>query len=131
MLTKLTKTLLLNLLALVLLPHGVAVGQKPCSYDAAAAVPCPAVSQSNVVKVPAPANLDLTELQKARLDAARQEVFRWQDKMQEAAQKFVAICNEAGKENHWPEVQCGLNDLKVTPVPPPSPQPPAKAGEKP
>jgi hypothetical protein len=105
MLTKLAKTLLLNLLALVLLPHGVAMGQ-------------------GKVPILAP-NLDLTELQKARLDAARQEVFRWQDKMQEALQKFAAICDEAKKENHWPEVQCGLNDLKVTAVPAPAPAKPA------
>ena len=33
---------------------------------------------------------ELTELQKARLDATRQEVFRWQDKLNEALGKFSA-----------------------------------------
>jgi hypothetical protein len=125
MLTKLTKTLLLNLLALVLLPHGVAVGQ-----GKVVKVPVPANDHNPEVKaLERRPNLELTELQKARLDAARQEVFRWQDKMQEAAQKFVAICNEAGKDNHWPAVQCGLNDLVVTPVPI-APAAPAKPADK-
>jgi hypothetical protein len=64
---------------------------------------------------------NLTELQKARLDAARQEVFRWQDKTNEALIKFGAICEEATKENKWPAVQCSLTDLTVTAVPAPAP----------
>lgn len=71
------------------------------------------------------ASYNLTELQKARLDAARQEVFRWQDKMSEALTKFGAICEEATKENKWPAVQCSLTDLTVTAVPAPA-SPPVK-----
>jgi len=79
---------------------------------------------------------ELTELQKARLDAARQKVWRWQDKMQEALTEFGAICAEAQKENKWPAVQCGLNDLAITPAPVSepaavSPQPSAKPAEEP
>jgi hypothetical protein len=64
-----------------------------------------------------PQPFNLTELQKARLDAARQEMFRWQDKMSDALNKFSAICAEAQKENNWPAVQCSLTDLAVTAVP--------------
>lgn len=118
---------LLNLLALLLLPPGVAVAQKP------AASPKPSVStaQPNQLSVDdlglghltgepvAKPPFNLTELQKARMDAARQEVFRWQDKMTEAVQRFSAICAEAQKENKWPAVQCSLTDLTVEAVPPP------------
>ena len=91
-------------------------------------------AQDTRAKSPKPeAVLELTELQKARLDAARQKVWRWQDKMQEALTEFGAICAEAQKENKWPAVQCGLNDLAITPAPPvdqPS-QPSAKPAEEP
>jgi hypothetical protein len=95
--------------------------------------------QIGVAKTQKPeAAFELTELQKARLDAVRQKVWRWQDKMQEALSEFGAICAEAQKENKWPAVQCGLNDLAITPAPPPieqpsavSSQPSAKPAEEP
>jgi hypothetical protein len=96
------KQLLLNLLALLLLPHGLA---------AQAAAPKPDANAKPV--------FELTELQKAQLDAARQELFRWQDKMQQALDKFSALCTQAQKENHWPAVQCNPTDLAVRPMPAP------------
>jgi hypothetical protein len=64
---------------------------------------------------------ELTELQKAHLDATRQEVFRWQDKLNEALGKFSAQCTQAQKENKWPNVQCSLEDLSVKPQTTPEP----------
>lgn len=107
------KLILLNLLALLLLPHGLAAGQKPAPPPEAAKLP---------------AGYNLTELQKARMDAVRQEIFRWQDKMNEALGRFSALCSEAIKENNWPAVQCSLTDLTVTPAP--APMPPLKPAEK-
>lgn len=74
---------------------------------------------------------NLTELQKARLDSARQKVWRWQDKMQEALNEFGALCMEAQKQNRWPPVQCGLNDLAITPAPPPIITPPMDKSAEP
>lgn len=106
------KLILLNLLALLLLPHSVAAEQKPAPPEVAKP----------------PAGYNLTELQKARMDAARQEIFRWQDKMNEALNRFSALCTEAQKENQWPAVQCSLTDLAVTPAP--APTPPLKPADK-
>jgi hypothetical protein len=104
------RKILLNLFALLLIPPGVAFGQAPSSS------PTPP---------PAKPDLTLTELQKARLDAARQQVFRWQDKMQAALEQFSALCVEAQKENKWAPVTCSLADLSVAPQPPPTPTPAA------
>jgi hypothetical protein len=100
------RKILLNLFALLLIPHGVAFGQAPSSSS-----PTP----------PAKPDLTLTELQKARLDALRQQVFRWQDKMQAALEQFSAVCVEAQKENKWAPVTCSLADLSVAPQTPPTP----------
>jgi hypothetical protein len=68
---------------------------------------------------PAPGqpSYELTELQKARLEATREEFFRWKDKMDDTLGRFSALCTQAQKENKWPNVQCSLEDLKVTPLP--------------
>jgi len=68
-----------------------------------------------------PRTYELTELQRARMDAVRQEIFRWQDKLTDALGKFSAQCTQAQKENKWPNVQCSLEDLKVTLLPAPEP----------
>jgi len=99
------RKILLNLFALLLIPHGVAFGQAPAS---------PAKPDPKPV-------LTLTELQQARLDAARQQVFRWQDKMQQALADFSALCVEAQKENKWEPVTCSLADLTIAPQPTPTP----------
>ena len=99
------RKIILNLFALLLIPPGVAFGQAP------APSPTP----------PAKPDLTLTELQKARLDALRQQVFRWQDKMQAALEQFSALCVEAQKENKWAPVTCSLADLSVAPQPTPTP----------
>jgi hypothetical protein len=110
------RKLLLNLFALFLLPH-----------DLAAQAAEPKLTE---LKPPAPA-YELNDLQKARLDVARQKVFRWQDKVQEALGEFSAVCIQAQKENHWPAVQCSLNDLTVERQPTaPAPQPPAPPPQK-
>ena len=102
------RKILLNLFALLLLPPGVAIGQAPSSSSSS---PTP----------PAKPDLTLTDLQKARLDAARQQVFRWQDKMQAALDQFSALCVEAQKENKWAPVTCSLADLTIAPQPTPTP----------
>jgi hypothetical protein len=116
--------LLLNLFALLLLPPGMAFGQKPV----AAPNPDTIVHYTLGDRGPNGPPYHLTELQNARLDAARQEIFRWQDKMNEALEKFSAICAAAQTENKWPAVQCSLTDLAVTPISPP--QIPPTAPEK-
>ena len=108
------KKLLLNLCALFLLPPGVAFGQ-----GKVVKVPIPANDHNPEVQTlePTKHGYNLTELQKARLDAARQEIFRWQDKMNDALGRFSAICTGAQAENNWPAVQCSLTDLSVTAQP--------------
>lgn len=103
------RKILLNLFALLLLPPGAAFGQAASSSSSS--TPTPAAKP----------DLTLTELQKARLDAARQQVFRWQDKMQAALEQFSALCVEAQKENKWAPVTCSLADLTVAPQPTPTP----------
>lgn len=110
------RTLILNLLALLLIPHAAAAQD---SRDKPALVPGSHLA-AHAQKDPKPETFNLTELQKARLDSARQKVWRWQDKMQEALQEFGAICSEAQKDNQWPAVQCNLNDLSVAVAPPSS-----------
>ena len=127
---KTLKKLLLNLFALLLLPPGVAIGQaktvKPANDPASVTSTKPTLSSPLPPQKGPPFNL--TELQKAHLDASRQEVFRWQDKMNEALQRFSLICTAAQIENDWPAVQCSLTDLAVTAQPPPPP--PLKPADK-
>jgi hypothetical protein len=120
---------LLNLFAMLLLPHAFALGQ-----GKTVKVPVPAGDHNPEVKAleaqsakPAePAPYTLTDLQKARLDAARQKIWRWQDKLQEALSEFGGLCADAAKENKWPPVTCNWDTLAVTPQPaPPSTAPPA------
>ena len=124
--------LLLNLFALLLLPPGMAFGQKKPvvapNPDADAVVHYTLGERSVHNEYLDGPPYHLTELQNARLDAARQEIFRWQDKMNEALEKFSAICAAAQTENKWPAVQCSLTDLAVTPISPP--QIPPTAPEK-
>jgi hypothetical protein len=89
----------------------------------------PAAAPADVSVTPAaPPPYKLTELQMARLDAARQKVFRWEDRTQDALNEFSALCTQAQQENHWPPVNCGLNDLSITSVaPPPVAKPAAPA----
>ena len=130
-------------IAIALLPPGLAFGQAKAA--AVSPQPSSAVSKPDAPKPEAqsplrpgsgqapPAVLELTDLQKARLDTARQKVWRWQDKINDALQEFVAICDAAGKENRWPPaVQCDLNDLsvRVAPPPPAAAAPPAATPPK-
>lgn len=86
---------------------------------------------------PAVAPYKLTELQKARLDVARQKILRWQDRISEALAEYNQLCEDAQHENKWPEVRCNFDDLSVTsaakPQPPTatlntSPSPPGASG---
>lgn len=129
------KKLLLNLFAILLLPHGVAA-------QATVVTPLPLtgparwnqvfdLEEAAVSDAPSKAGppFNLTELQAAHMDATRQEIFRWQDKMQAALEKFSAECAAAAKENHWPAVECSFTDLTVRAQTQPSavsPQPSAK-----
>ena len=71
---------------------------------------------------------DLTELQKTRLERDRQEVYRWQDKINDALNRFSSDCIQAQKENHWPAVTCNFQDLSVAAAAvPENAAPPSKA----
>lgn len=105
------KKVLLNLFALLLLPHASALGQK-------------APPAAPPAKPPeAPVELKLTALQRANLATVQQEVFRWQDRVNLALEKFSILCRNAQEENNWPPVNCNLQDLSVAA----QPQPPVKA----
>jgi hypothetical protein len=101
------RTLLLNLFAILLLPHAFA--QAPAANAKAPAPPAPVSAKVAPAQV-----FELTPLQAARLDAERERFFRWSDKMQESLHNMVAICDAAEKENKWPPVQCSVEDLTVT-----------------
>lgn len=127
------KTILLQLLGLLLLPHALAFGQASTepSNPKATQVSATQITQLSGSR-PAPAlpppQYALTDLQRARLDAARQKVWRWQDKIQDALGEFSTLCAEAQKENKWASVSCNINDLSVQPQPPAAhaaPAPPA------
>ena len=124
---------LLNLFAMLLLPHAFALGQ-----GKTVKVPVPAGDHNPEVKAleaqspakPAEAAAPqyvLTELQRARLDVARQKIWRWQDKLQEALGEFSGECAAAAKENKWPLMNCNWDTLAVTPQPPPPVAVPADA----
>ena len=103
---------LLNLFAVLLLPHALAFGQAS------------ATEPSNHKTTP---DFTLTELQKAKLDAARRDIWHWQDNLNRSLQEFGGLCQEAAKENKWPPVTCNWDTLLVTaqPTPPTPPGPPA------
>jgi hypothetical protein len=81
----------------------------------------------------APAEFNLTDLQAARLDAARQKILHWLDKTNDAFSEFTGLCAAVQVENKWPPVSCNYNDLTVTVKAPPltaaapPPQAPAPA----
>jgi hypothetical protein len=125
---------LLNLFAMLLLPHAFALGQgKTVKVPVPAGDHNPEVkaleTQSGATKPADPSAAPqyvLTELQRARLDAARQKIWRWQDKLQESLGEFSSLCADAAKENKWPPVACNWDTLAVAPQPAPAaPTPPA------
>jgi hypothetical protein len=80
----------------------------------------PAEAKAEPKAATPPADYELTESQRWRMTAAQQEFFRWQDKVNEAAEKFGQACHAAQLENHWPDIVCHIDTLAVTPK---SPQP--------
>lgn len=80
----------------------------------AAAKPKPAaVDPAKPAPAEKPPELALTDLQKAKLDAASQRFWRVQDRANELLGEFGKICLEARKENKWPPVRCNPDDLSV------------------
>ena len=103
----------------------------PAQEAKAAAKPKPAaVDPAKPTPAEKPPELALTDLQKAKLDAASQRFWRVQDRANELLGEFGKICLEARKENKWPPVRCNPDDLSVVldkPATPPKTDPePAK-----
>jgi hypothetical protein len=123
---------LLNLFAVLLLPHALAFGQASAtepSNHKTIKVPVPAGDHNPEVAAlqkndATPPDFTLTELQHAKLDAARRDIWHWQDNLNRSLNEFGALCQEAGKENKWPPITCNWDTLLVTPQPKP-PGPPA------
>jgi hypothetical protein len=68
-----------------------------------------------------------TEAEMWRMTAAQQEFYRWQDKVNGAAEKFGQACKTMQEAHHWPNVVCHIDTLEVTArdAPAPTPVPPA------
>jgi len=86
------------------------------------------VAQSSPVQEAKPAakpqEFVLTELQRAKLDAAAQRFWRVQDRANELLNEFGKLCLDAAKENKWPAVRCNPDNLSVVLDAPPTPAPP-------
>lgn len=78
-----------------------------------------------------PPDLTLSDLQKAKLDAASQRFWRMQDHANELLAEFGKICLEAQKENKWPPVRCNPDDLSVVLDKPPASLKPDSAPAQP
>ena len=98
---------LLNLFAVLLLPHALAFGQASAtepSNHKTIKVPVPAsgITTPEVAALQkndaTPPDFTLTELQHAKLDAARRNIWHWQDNLNRSLNEFGALCQEAGKE---------------------------------